>query len=541
MKIGRNDPCSCGSGRKYKHCCLANELAVREEASTAAINSGFSSDEALFAASFLESGGDVTSPQYWEAMERRIPSKLRKEFEPIIREVKAAADFEAHRHAIEEAQVVLEKYRKPFERLLKNQKKLLAQAEKLFDEAPFESMWFSAKDLQRAFETVGYPPMNQNDARFFEVARTTIDFLVDVPDRHELSRRLFILVPDYVEADRPLDAWILQHNAVMLDDLPEKVCGIFLLSMFFHGMKDWEAEREREELALFNEMGLDPDEMRRRGFEEVEAMIQEVTSNPDKLGEVEAFLESHPQFKSNMEAECWTSEEAAANVLQREDARALLLTFEEVEPWFSVFEGRICERPELVEAKQKDAVQNDGEGTEIATILYAVGNEMAGAIFKKPRLQRLVEAIHIYRRGLSPSDHEGILGVNGALMATGSDTSPTESHFLSMLCGNSLLHAIASLSKGAELPLKPILIDVRSAEEFSEGHLDGALLMPHTQIGAMIGAQVPDKNTPIILYCHSGLRAVIAKWTLKVRGYKRVQNFGGMKAAGKKLNERVVL
>ena len=82
---------------------------------------------------------------------------------------------------------------------------------------------------------------------------------------------------------------------------------------------------------------------------------------------------------------------------------------------------------------------------------------------------------------------------------------------------------------------KPVLIDVRSAEEFAEGHLNGALLMPHTQIGTMIGAQVPDKNTPIILYCHSGLRAVIAKWTLKARGYKRVQNFGGMASAQKKL------
>jgi SWIM/SEC-C metal-binding protein len=24
-KVGRNEPCPCGSGRKYKHCCLANE------------------------------------------------------------------------------------------------------------------------------------------------------------------------------------------------------------------------------------------------------------------------------------------------------------------------------------------------------------------------------------------------------------------------------------------------------------------------------------------------------------------------------------
>ncbi|MCK4515654.1 MAG: SEC-C domain-containing protein, partial [Spirochaetaceae bacterium] len=29
MKIGRNDPCPCGSGRKYKHCCLGSDEAAR--------------------------------------------------------------------------------------------------------------------------------------------------------------------------------------------------------------------------------------------------------------------------------------------------------------------------------------------------------------------------------------------------------------------------------------------------------------------------------------------------------------------------------
>jgi hypothetical protein len=27
-KVGRNDPCPCGSGKKYKQCCLAKEKAT---------------------------------------------------------------------------------------------------------------------------------------------------------------------------------------------------------------------------------------------------------------------------------------------------------------------------------------------------------------------------------------------------------------------------------------------------------------------------------------------------------------------------------
>jgi len=29
MKIGRNDPCPCGSGQKYKKCCLLNKLPAK--------------------------------------------------------------------------------------------------------------------------------------------------------------------------------------------------------------------------------------------------------------------------------------------------------------------------------------------------------------------------------------------------------------------------------------------------------------------------------------------------------------------------------
>jgi hypothetical protein len=31
MKVGRNDPCSCGSGKKYKKCCLAKDDAAERE------------------------------------------------------------------------------------------------------------------------------------------------------------------------------------------------------------------------------------------------------------------------------------------------------------------------------------------------------------------------------------------------------------------------------------------------------------------------------------------------------------------------------
>lgn len=74
---------------------------------------------------------------------------------------------------------------------------------------------------------------------------------------------------------------------------------------------------------------------------------------------------------------------------------------------------------------------------------------------------------------------------------------------------------------------KGIWIDVRSPEEFKEGHLNGALNIPVEQIGRRIQAVSPNKNAPINLYCRSGRRADVALQELKKMGYTNVTNHGG--------------
>jgi phage shock protein E len=91
-----------------------------------------------------------------------------------------------------------------------------------------------------------------------------------------------------------------------------------------------------------------------------------------------------------------------------------------------------------------------------------------------------------------------------------------------------------------QLTAAPIIIDTRTPEEYAGGHLDGALLMPYGDIGAMIEAKVPDKNTPIVLYCRSGGRAGIALKTLAAMKYINVENLGGIQAAAETLKKSVV-
>lgn len=72
-----------------------------------------------------------------------------------------------------------------------------------------------------------------------------------------------------------------------------------------------------------------------------------------------------------------------------------------------------------------------------------------------------------------------------------------------------------------------VWIDVRTPEEYAAGHLRNAKNIPHDQIGQQIAAHIPNKDTPINLYCRSGRRAETAKQVLESMGYTNVQNRGG--------------
>ncbi len=78
---------------------------------------------------------------------------------------------------------------------------------------------------------------------------------------------------------------------------------------------------------------------------------------------------------------------------------------------------------------------------------------------------------------------------------------------------------------------KPIVIDVRTEGEYSQGHVEGAVLIPHDQIREKISEVVPKKDARILLYCHSGKRAGLALETLKNLGYSNVESLGGLEDA----------
>ena len=84
------------------------------------------------------------------------------------------------------------------------------------------------------------------------------------------------------------------------------------------------------------------------------------------------------------------------------------------------------------------------------------------------------------------------------------------------------------------------IIDVRTVQEWNNGHIEGAILIPYDQMDKSIGAAVRDKSQKIYVYCRTGRRSSIAKETLDKLGYKDVVNLGSMEDAARILKLQIV-
>ncbi len=73
-----------------------------------------------------------------------------------------------------------------------------------------------------------------------------------------------------------------------------------------------------------------------------------------------------------------------------------------------------------------------------------------------------------------------------------------------------------------------IILDVRTQEEYNEGHIKNAILLPDTEITSKAYEVLKDKDAKILVYCRSGRRSAQASKKLINMGYTNVYDFGGI-------------
>ena len=73
-----------------------------------------------------------------------------------------------------------------------------------------------------------------------------------------------------------------------------------------------------------------------------------------------------------------------------------------------------------------------------------------------------------------------------------------------------------------------IILDVRTAAEYAEGHIPNAINYANEDIGESAEEILPDKEQLILVYCRSGRRSKEASQKLVDLGYSTVYEFGGI-------------
>lgn len=109
---------------------------------------------------------------------------------------------------------------------------------------------------------------------------------------------------------------------------------------------------------------------------------------------------------------------------------------------------------------------------------------------------------------------------SGAVAAQASDSSQAASGPVKMTAEE----AYARMNSGDPV----VVVDVRTAEEYAEKHIPGAILIPNEEIGTQPPAGLPVLNAEILIYCRSGNRSAQAAQKLADMGYTNLSDFGGI-------------
>lgn len=85
----------------------------------------------------------------------------------------------------------------------------------------------------------------------------------------------------------------------------------------------------------------------------------------------------------------------------------------------------------------------------------------------------------------------------------------------------------AELTDRLEGPDAPVILDVRSPDEYEDGHIPGAINIPYDQIEARIGSLEEYREAEVVVYCRTGRRAGVAESVLTEAGFGQIRDLEG--------------
>jgi rhodanese-related sulfurtransferase len=89
-----------------------------------------------------------------------------------------------------------------------------------------------------------------------------------------------------------------------------------------------------------------------------------------------------------------------------------------------------------------------------------------------------------------------------------------------------------------DAPDQTVLIDVREQNEYVQGFIPGAHWIPRGFLEIRVEDAVPNRDTPVVLYCAGGTRSALAARSLRELGYTNVKSMAGGFGAWKRSGYR---
>ncbi len=305
METGRNDPCPCGSGKKYKKCCWDGGRIIPFPGVPEDDDFFEENDENPYnAIADLDlRKADLSSPDYWDLVQSALSEFGEEALETALLKMKRGTVLQSRREEFEEADAILQKHYKAYCKLLENEKKFFRQGESLFNEEPFHRYRFTRDQLDRAFQEVGYPECFSGDLLSIPHLIKTTNFLVSEERRKEIAVELLLVMLDYVREGRYMDAWIIVDSSEKLDEGDPSDISLFSFCMIMYGYQQWENHLRQKQEMLFEQLGVDVETFRKEGFENVESWVQQVMDDPAKAQQVDQFMADHPELKRATETQ----------------------------------------------------------------------------------------------------------------------------------------------------------------------------------------------------------------------------------------------
>lgn len=413
MKIGRNDPCHCGSGKKYKRCCLGKD--TEERLAARQVEDDFLDD------------ADIVNPSWSDHTE-------------------VLEQFHERRPEIERAVKKLEGQRANFLRFIDDEEQLMARTASLFADERFAQFEFSRDEIRHALIEIGEFDQKMDIEKAGEITQSIMEVVLADGKGEILALQLLLLVPEYVAAERHIDGFIILQNALMIQQFPNAPLAPFAAMLCSRALESLDSYREQARGALFANLGMTEEEIKRMGDDQAHEWFKKTMSNPESTAALERFVDAYPEILSNESDEFIEAHVDALAFLNSEDGRVLYLDLPELVPWILEIGRRIEETPGLVsEVKKlsKSPPKTLMENEAIGELLMSVCFDMAAQIFTSKRLEDIRHRLDTFRKSLDAATARRLAsGMDQSLMALHAFIPPAHNEFLLELCRLSLYAAM---------------------------------------------------------------------------------------------------